>query len=104
LNKGKIAATKTDYIIKPVKMKQLYQFWNDVDNEFMKKVRFDERSFRVLPKNTVSPEVYFLDNDKHEKVNEVDSEAKKNKKRIATTREISSRRNQFDDDFVYCYN
>jgi hypothetical protein len=26
LNKGKIAATKTDYIIEPLKMKQLYQF------------------------------------------------------------------------------
>jgi hypothetical protein len=45
LNKGKIAATKTDYIIKPVKMKQLYQFWNDVDNEFMKKVRSNDSTF-----------------------------------------------------------
>ncbi len=48
----------------------------------MKKVRFDEESFRVLPNNTVSPEVYFLDKDKLKKVTEHDSEEKKKKKQL----------------------
>lgn len=50
----------------------------------MTKVGFDEESFRVLPNNAVSPEVYFLDNDKLEKVNEVNSKDKKKNKTPTT--------------------
>lgn len=57
LHKGKIASTRIEYIIEPAKIRQLHQFWCNVDNEIMKKYPFDEKTFSTLPDKDTSPDV-----------------------------------------------
>ena len=63
LQKGKLAATKNDYIIEPIKVRQLHSFWKEVDNEIMKNIEFDEQAFGDLPDNDVSPDVFLIENN-----------------------------------------
>ena len=53
LLQGKLAATKNDYIIEPIKLRQLHSFWKEVENEIMKNIEFDEETFVNLPDNDV---------------------------------------------------
>ncbi|EFX77486.1 hypothetical protein DAPPUDRAFT_106116 [Daphnia pulex] len=63
LNKGKIASTRSAYIIEPTKIRQLHQFWCSVENEVMKRYPFDEETFSTLPDKDTSPDVYLVDQE-----------------------------------------
>lgn len=77
LYKGKMASTKKDYIIEPTKIKKLHQFWCDVDNEIMKKIKFDEETYCNLPDRDTSPDVYLVDPVGLQKVKEKEPEKTK---------------------------
>jgi hypothetical protein len=68
LNKGKIASTRSAYIIEPTKIRQLHQFWCSVDNEVMKRYPFDEETFSTLPDKDTSPDVYLVDQEELRKL------------------------------------
>jgi hypothetical protein len=68
LNKGKIAYTRSAYIIEPTKIRQLHQFWCSVDNEVMKRYPFDEETFSTLPDKDTSPDVYLVDQEELRKL------------------------------------
>ena len=61
LEQGKRASIKADYIVEPIKIRALHQFWKDVDNEIMKDISFDENTFENLPNNDISPDVFLVE-------------------------------------------
>jgi hypothetical protein len=77
LNKGKIASTRAEYIIEPNKIIQLHQFWNNVDNEIMKKYPFDEEIFATLPDKDTSPDVFLIDQEELHKLPDDNTEKEK---------------------------
>lgn len=63
-DQGKLASTKNDYIIEPLKLRRLHQFWKDVNNKVMENIDFDEAAFVELPDNTFSPDVFIIEKKK----------------------------------------
>ncbi|EFX67084.1 hypothetical protein DAPPUDRAFT_115765 [Daphnia pulex] len=61
--RAKIARTKQDYIIEPEKIKQMLQFWRDVDNIIMANIELDDACLDGLPRDDVSPAMFMIDDE-----------------------------------------